>query len=81
MVRLAPCAKSKLLNIWVPDTALNSRAPVRIGDHVTATVKISGLIEHRKKAIFSCQCAVGEKPFSKGEAVVMIPSRTPKSKE
>ena len=57
------------------------RAPVHIGDHVTATVKISDLIEHRKRAIFSCQCAVGEKVVLEGEAVIMIPSRTPKSKE
>ncbi|MGO8955565.1 MAG: MaoC family dehydratase [Rhodomicrobium sp.] len=66
--------------VYISQT-LNFRAPVHIGDHVTATVKISDLIEHRKRAIFSCQCAVGEKVVLEGEAVIMIPSRTPKSKE
>jgi 3-hydroxybutyryl-CoA dehydratase len=66
--------------VYISQT-LNFRAPVHIGDHVTATVKISDLIEHRKRAIFSCHCAVGEKVVLEGEAVLMVPSRTPKSKE
>jgi len=66
--------------VYISQT-LNFRAPVHIGDHVTATVKISDLIERRKRAIFSCHCAVGEKVVLEGEAVLMVPSRTPKSKE
>ena len=49
-----------------------------IGDHVTATVRISDLIEHRKRAIFSCTCSVGRKIVVEGEAVIQIPSRAPK---
>ncbi len=63
--------------IYISQT-LNFKAPVHIGDHVTATVRISDLIEHRKRAIFFCACAVGEKVVLEGEAVIMIPSRAGK---
>ncbi len=63
--------------IYISQT-LNFKAPVHIGDHVTATVKISGLIEHRKRAIFACTCSVGAKVVLEGEAVIMIPSRAGK---
>ena len=61
-------------SIYISQT-LNFRAPVHIGDEVVATVRISDLIEHRKRAIFSCACKVGEKVVVEGEAVIMIPSR------
>jgi 3-hydroxybutyryl-CoA dehydratase len=60
--------------IYISQT-LNFRAPVYIGDHVTATVRISDLIEHRKRAIFTCACTVGRKLVVEGEAVIQIPSR------
>ncbi len=63
--------------IYISQT-LNFKAPVHIGDHVTATVKISDLIEHRKRAIFACTCSVGAKVVLEGEAVIMIPSRAGK---
>lgn len=63
--------------IYISQT-LNFKAPVHIGDHVTATVKISDLIEHRKRAIFACACSVGAKVVLEGEAVIMIPSRAGK---
>ena len=63
--------------IYISQT-LNFKAPVHIGDHVTATVRISDLIEHRKRAIFACACMVGEKTVLEGEAVIMIPSRAGK---
>jgi len=63
--------------IYISQT-LNFKAPVHIGDHVTATVRVSDLIEHRKRAIFSCACAVGEKVVLEGEAVILIPSRSGK---
>lgn len=62
--------------IYISQT-LNFRAPVHIGDHVIATVRVSDLIEHRKRAIFACHCAVDGKVVVEGEAVIMIPSRTP----
>ncbi len=64
--------------IYISQT-LNFRAPVHIGDEVTATVRISDLIGPRKRAIFACHCAVGEKVVVEGEAVIMIPSRSPKT--
>jgi 3-hydroxybutyryl-CoA dehydratase len=60
--------------IYISQT-LNFRAPVHIGDEVTARVRISDLIENRKRAIFACACAVGGKIVVEGEAVIMIPSR------
>jgi 3-hydroxybutyryl-CoA dehydratase len=60
--------------IYISQT-LNFRAPVHIGDEVTATVRISDLIENRKRAIFTCTCAVGSKIVVEGQAVIMIPSR------
>ncbi|MGA7324509.1 MAG: MaoC family dehydratase [Rhodomicrobium sp.] len=62
--------------IYISQT-LNFRAPVHIGDEVVATVRISDLIEQRKRAIFMCACMVGEKLVVEGEAVIMIPSRPP----
>jgi 3-hydroxybutyryl-CoA dehydratase len=63
--------------IYISQT-LNFKAPVHIGDKVTATVRISDLIAHRKRAIFSCVCTVGEKTVLEGEAVILAPSRAGK---
>jgi 3-hydroxybutyryl-CoA dehydratase len=64
-------------SIYISQT-LNFRAPVHIGDHVIATVRLSDLIEHRKRAIFTCACSVGDKIVLEGEAVLMVPSRIAK---
>ncbi len=66
--------------IYISQT-LNFRAPVHIGDHVKTTVRVSDLIEPRKRAIFNCHCAVGEKVVLEGEAVIMVPSRNAVKKE
>jgi 3-hydroxybutyryl-CoA dehydratase len=63
--------------IYISQT-LNFKAPIHAGDEVTATVRISSLIEHRKRAIFNCQCTVGEKTVLEGEAVLLVPSRAAK---
>lgn len=60
--------------VYISQT-LNFRAPVHIGDHVETTVRISDLIEHRRRAIFTCGCAVDDKVVVEGEAVIMVPSR------
>lgn len=60
--------------IYISQT-LNFKAPVHIGDEVTATVRITDLLETRKRAIFTCACKVGAKIVVEGEAVIMIPSR------
>jgi 3-hydroxybutyryl-CoA dehydratase len=60
--------------IYISQT-LNFRAPVHIGDEIIALVRISDLIENRKRAIFACACSAGGKVVVEGEAVIMIPSR------
>lgn len=51
------------------------RAPVRIGDVVTAQVEITALDPARQRATFFCTCSVGEKVVLDGEAHVMVPTR------
>ena len=60
--------------IYISQT-LNFRAPVRIGDVVTAKVKVVELIAAKKRARFECQCLVAGKPVLEGEAVLMVPAR------
>ncbi len=51
------------------------RAPVRIGDDVTARVEVTGFIPEKKFVIFKTQCLVGQRAVVEGEAVIMVPSR------
>jgi 3-hydroxybutyryl-CoA dehydratase len=60
--------------IYISQT-LNFRAPVHIGDEVTATVRITELIEAKKRAVLSCACTVDGEVVLEGEAVIKIPSR------
>ncbi len=60
--------------IYVSQT-LNFRAPVRIGDVVTAKVKVVELIPGKKRARFECVCLVDGKSVLEGEAVLMVPAR------
>lgn len=60
--------------IYISQT-LNFRAPVKIGDVVTAKVKVVELIEGKRRARFECQCLVGGKAVLEGEAVLMVPAR------
>lgn len=62
--------------IYVSQT-LNFKAPVRIGDVVTAKVKLLELIPAKRRARFECVCLVGGKPVLEGEAVLMVPGRSP----
>ena len=54
---------------------LKFRAPVRIGETVTATVTITALDPARKRATLSTVCTVGGKPVIDGEATVVVQSR------
>ncbi|GAB4225958.1 MAG: MaoC family dehydratase [Methyloligellaceae bacterium] len=56
--------------------SLNFRAPVRIGDEVTATARIIDLVDRKARAIFACECRVGETTVLDGEAVIMVPRRS-----
>jgi 3-hydroxybutyryl-CoA dehydratase len=55
--------------------SLNFRAPVRIGDTVIATARITELFPDRRRAIFACDCTVNERSVLDGEAVIMVPRR------
>lgn len=54
---------------------LKFRAPVKIGETVTATVTITALDAARKRVTLSTVCTVAGKPVIDGEATVMVPSR------
>ncbi len=50
-------------------------APVRIGDVVSARVKVIALDLQKKRAQFHCRCEVLGKTVVEGEALVFVPSR------
>ncbi|WP_206930224.1 MaoC family dehydratase [Roseococcus thiosulfatophilus] len=54
---------------------LKFRAPVKIGDTVTAVVEITALDPAKRRATLSTTCLVGGKPVIEGEATVMVPAR------
>lgn len=53
---------------------LNFRAPVRIGDVVTAVVEVAELVPEKLRARLSCECRVDNVVVLDGEAVVKVPS-------
>jgi 3-hydroxybutyryl-CoA dehydratase len=55
--------------------SLNFRAPVRIGDEVTATARVMELFPEKKRALLGCDCSVGGKTVLEGDAVLLVPSR------
>ena len=61
-------------SIYISQT-LNFRAPVKINDVVTTTVKLVELIAEKKRAKFETVCSVAGKPVLSGEAVLMVPAR------
>ena len=60
--------------IYISQT-LNFKAPVKIGDEVTAKVKVVELVEGKRRARFECVCLVGGKSVLEGEAMLMVPAR------
>lgn len=60
--------------IYVSQT-LNFRGPFRIGDTVTAHVRVKELVAAKKRAVFECRCTVGDMCVLEGEAVLMVPAR------
>ena len=54
---------------------LKFRAPVKIGQTVTATVEVTALDPAKKRATLKTTCTVGGSPVVEGEATVMVPSR------
>ncbi len=55
--------------------SLKFKAPVKIGDTVTATVTVTGKVDDKKFVTFSTVCTVGGKPVVDGEATLMVPSK------
>ena len=54
---------------------LKFRAPVKIGQTVTATVEVTSIDAEKKRATLKTTCTVGGKPVIEGEAQVMVPSK------
>ena len=55
--------------------SLKFRAPVRIGDTVTATVEVLALHPDKHRATLRTVCSVAGQPVLEGEAYVSVPSR------
>lgn len=55
--------------------SLRFRAPVRIGDTVTALVEVTETSPAKRFVTLRTVCSVGGKPVIEGEAVVMVPAR------
>src|SRR5262245_31016867 len=51
------------------------KAPVRIGDTVTAVCTVREVIAEKRRVIFDCICKVGETVVIDGEATLMVPAR------
>src|SRR5215472_14102770 len=51
------------------------KAPVRIGDTVTATCTVREVNAEKRRVVFDCVCKVGDTVVVEGEAMVMPPSR------
>ncbi|MDX5361005.1 MAG: MaoC family dehydratase [Alphaproteobacteria bacterium] len=54
---------------------LKFRAPIRIGDEVTARCTVREIVAEKRRVVMDCVCLVGGKPVTEGEATVMVPSR------
>ena len=64
--------------IWVYQT-LAFKAPVYVGDTVTASVEIKKLEPLRHRAYLKCECRVDGLTVLDGEAVVSVPRRPKES--
>lgn len=51
------------------------KAPVRIGDTVTATCTVREIVPEKRRVTFDCVCRVKDTVVVQGEAVVMTPQR------
>jgi 3-hydroxybutyryl-CoA dehydratase len=55
--------------------ALKFKAPVRIGDTVTARVEVTGTLPEKKFVTLKTSCSVAGKVVIDGEATLMVPSK------
>jgi 3-hydroxybutyryl-CoA dehydratase len=63
--------------IYVSQT-MNFMAPVLIGETITAVATISAIDPQKRRVTIKTQCLNGDKVVIDGEAVVLVPRRTPK---
>ncbi len=61
-------------SIYLSQT-LQFKAPVKIGDTVTAKVKVKNIDLNRARVIFETTCSVGELLVISGEAELLVPKR------
>ena len=61
--------------------SLKFRAPVRIGQTVTATVEVIALHPERHRATLRTLCTVAGEPVLEGEAYVSVPTRQKPSRD
>jgi 3-hydroxybutyryl-CoA dehydratase len=61
-------------SIYVAQT-LKFRAPVHVGDTVTARVEVTGLVPEKSFVIFKTQCLVRDTVVIDGEATLKVPAR------
>lgn len=54
---------------------LKFKAPVKIGDTVSARVEVTGHIPEKKFVTFKTQCLVNDKVVIDGDATLMVPTR------
>ena len=54
---------------------LRFKAPVKIGDTVTAICTVTEIIAEKRRAVLSTICKVGDIVVIEGEALIMVPSR------
>ena len=54
---------------------LNFKAPVKIGDVVSASVEVVELVEKGRRVKLICRCRVGDTLVLEGEALVKVPAR------
>lgn len=54
---------------------LRFKAPVKIGDTVTATCTVTEVVPEKRRAMLSTVCKIGDTVVIEGEAMVMVPSR------
>lgn len=55
--------------------SMRFKAPVRLGDEVTARVTVTNKVDEKKFVEFETACLVDGKPVLVGEATLMVPAR------
>ncbi|WP_210395284.1 MaoC family dehydratase [Motiliproteus sediminis] len=57
------------------DQQIKFKAPVKIGDTLTATATIDSIDERRRRVVLNTVCTVADKVVADGQATLMVDSR------